>query len=357
MKRTSWISWRIYLFALPIDVVVLLLAADHTLEGWRDIALWSLVAVISHASLAPFVSIGIAVSKHFINWKVDVLVLLILGAIRGAVINLCISPFGLNQTVSDLYKVFNSTLALPQWFIGLAIFIESRRTYQREFQNLFAKAMRKEQETQERRSMLPKGEQSAEELIARLQFITSNLASDIKQLLKRPDALKDYSLQASKIQHLIDDDLRPASTELWATNAVSTPKISFWALMQISLLEQRLRVFPVVALSAPYLFVGLNGAYGLKIAAFQTLLASLFDIFIYGVGEALFDFKILKRQTTNIFILTCGFFLPFIYEFLAIPDDFFGTNSLEVKLVGQIFLSIIYVIFLFAFNQYKVISQ
>ena len=33
MKRTSWISWRIYLFALPVNMVVLVFAADHELLG------------------------------------------------------------------------------------------------------------------------------------------------------------------------------------------------------------------------------------------------------------------------------------------------------------------------------------
>jgi len=357
VKRTSWISWRIYLFALPIDVVVLLLAADHTLANWSDIALWSLVAVISHIAIAPFVSVAISASRHFSDWKVDAVALLVLGAIRGLVINLCVAPFGLTQTVSDLYKVFNSTLALPQWFIGLAIFIESRRSYQREFQSLFAKAMRKEQETHERHSMLPKGESSAEELIARLQFITSNLANDIRGLLKRPDALKDYSLEAAKIQNLIDDDLRPASAELWQTNAVSTPKISFWALIQISLLEQKLRVIPVVAISVPYLFIGLNGAYGLHVAVLQSLYVSLFDIFIYGIGEALFDYKVFNRRWANLFILNAGFFLPFAYQFLVVPDNFFGANNVQIKLVGQTFLSVTYIAMLFAFNSYKVITQ
>ena len=188
MKRVSWITWRIYLFCLPINIIVLLLAADHTLRTSGDVAIWALVAVISHVAIAPLVSVGISISKYFNNWKADLLTLLIIGAFRGLIINLCVTHFELIQTVSNTYKVFNSMFALPEWFIGWAVFIESRRLYQRDFQILFAKAMRQEQETHERRNLLPKGESSPEELIARLQFITSNLASDIQKLLKRPDA-------------------------------------------------------------------------------------------------------------------------------------------------------------------------
>ena len=116
-------------------------------------------------------------------------------------------------------------------------FVESRRNYERTFRELFANAMRREQETHERRNILPAGSSSTDEVVARLQFITSNLASDIQKLLNRPDALKDYSIEAERIQHLIDDDLRPASAELWRENKVITPKISFFTLVQIALLE------------------------------------------------------------------------------------------------------------------------
>ena len=274
MKRTSWISWRLYFFTIPVNVMILILAGDHILIGWKDIALWGLVALISHAAIAPFISVMIPGSQYFNNWKADLIFLFIAGALRGVAINICVSRFNLNQEVSDLYKIFNSAIALPLWFIVLAVFIESRKEYQHEFQSLFTKAMRKERETQERYSLLPKGESSAEELIARLQFITSKLASDIQILLKRPNVLKDYSLEADRIQHLIDDDLRPASAELWESNTVSTPKISIVKLFQITMLEQRLRAIPVVLLSAPYLFVAVNGTYGFQIAVTQVLVIS-----------------------------------------------------------------------------------
>ena len=356
MKRTPWISWRIYLIAIPIDVVVLLLAADHKINGWADIALWAATALISHACIAPFVSIAIGVTKHFNNWKIDLIALIVLGAIRGVCIDLCVALFGLHQDVSNLYKIFNSAIALPQWFIGLAIFIESRRAYQHEFQRLFAKAMRNEQESQERKNLLPNGESSPEELIARLQFITSNLATDIQKLLKRPDALKDYSLEASRIQNLIDDDLRPTSAELWQNNAVSTPKISFATLAHISLLEQKLRVIAVALSSLPYLFVGLQGAYGLRIALLQCVFVCLFDILIYLIGEVLYDLHRLKRYSANIFILTAGFFVPFPFQLFILPKDFFGTTNSGTKFIYQLFLSITYVALLFAFNSNRVIT-
>ena len=356
MKRTSWISWRLYFFTIPINLVITILASDHILIGWKDTALWGLTALISHAAIAPFVSVMIPASKYFNNWKADLIFLLIAGALRGVAIDICVNRFNLNQESSDLYKIFNSTIAVPLWFIVLAVFIESKKAYQHEFQSLFAKAMRKERETQERYSLLPKGESSAEELIARLQFITSKLASDIEILLKRPDVLKDYSLEASRIQHLIDDDLRPASAQLWQGNAVSTPKISFRALVQISLLESRLPVILVVLASIPYLFVGLNGAYGFKIAFAQCLIVASMDLVFFGFAELLFYFKLINRTTTNLFVMFATVIFP-LYVQLNLPSEFAISDNPITIALGQGLLSVTFVAMLLAFNSYKVIKE
>jgi signal transduction histidine kinase len=337
-------------------MVVLVFAADHELLGFADAAIWALVGAISHAAIAPFVSLAIPFSRHFNNWQADLLALIGLGIARGIAINLCVDAFDLVQTVTDGYKVFNSAVALPQWFVGLAVFIESRRTYQREFQSLFAKAMRKEQETQERHSLLPKGESSAEELIARLQFITSNLANDIQTLLKRPDALKDYSLEASRIQHLIDDDLRPASAQLWGTNAVSTPKISFWALVQISLFAQRPRAILVILASIPYLFVGLNGTFGLEVAFSQCLIVATADLLIFGFAELVFYLKLLNRFKTNLMLLIVTVTSPLLLQ-LNLPEQYRFIDNLVGILIYQGFLSVTYIALLLAFNSYKVINE
>jgi signal transduction histidine kinase len=337
-------------------MVVLVFAADHELLGFADAAIWALVGAISHAAIAPFVSLAIPFSKHFNNWQADLLALIGLGIARGIAINLCVDAFDLVQTVTDGYKVFNSAVALPQWFIGLAVFIESRRAYQREFQSLFAKAMRKEQETQERHSLLPKGESSAEELIARLQFITSNLANDIQTLLKRPDALKDYSLEASRIQHLIDDNLRPTSAQLWNTNVVSTPKISFWALVQISLFVQRPRAILVILASIPYLFVGLNGTFGLEVALFQCLIVATADLLIFGFAELVFYLKLLNRFKTNLMLFIVTIISPLLLQ-LNLPEQYRFIDNLVGILIYQGFLSVTYIALLLAFNSYKVINE
>ena len=355
MKRTSWITWRIFFFTLPIDIVVLIFAADHKLESWNDVLVWGCVALISHLCLIPLVAVGVIQSQQWKSWKFDLAFLFLLGATRGMAINYCVQMWDLTQTVSYWYKVFNSTVALPQWFVGVAIFFESKRNYERTFRELFARAMRKEQETHERRDLLPSGKSSVDEAVARLQFITSNLASDIQHLLNRPKLLSDYTVEAKKIEDLIDNDIRPTSAELWRNNQVNTPKIPLMTLISIALLEGRLRVFTVVFMSVPYLFVGLNGAFGLKIALFQSIFVLCLDLAIFGLIELLHKVRLTSRRVSNVILFASAFTIPFYLQLAVIPPEFSVGDSSTVFWY-QVLLSVSYVALLLTVNGYYVIN-
>jgi signal transduction histidine kinase len=357
VKRTSWITWRIYFFTLPINIFVLVFAADHSLNSWNDVFMWGLIAFISHLCLIPFVAVGVLQSQQWRSWKFDLAFLFLLGATRGVVINYCVEMWDLTQTVSYCYKVFNSTVALPQWFVGVAILFESKRDYERTFRELFARAMRKEQETHERRDMLPAGNSNVDETIARLQFITSNLAADIQQLLNRPKLLSDYTIEANRIQELIDKDLRPTSAELWRANKVNTPKIPLKTLLSISLLENRLRVPFVVLISVPYLFVGLNGALGLKIALAQCLFVLSYDLLVYALAEALHKFKITSRAISNLIILVSGFIFPCLIQIYFLPTEFKTSNAFIDLFLYHNVLTVTFIALLLTVNGYNLVKS
>jgi len=357
VKRTSWITWRIYLFTLPINIFILVFAADHSLKSWNDVFIWGLIAFISHLCLIPLVAVGVIQSQQWRSWKFDLVFLFLLGATRGVVINYCVELWDLTQTVSYWYKVFNSTVALPQWFVGVAILFESKRDYERTFRELFARAMRKEQETHERRDMLPVGNSNVDEAIARLQFITSNLAADIQQLLNRPKLLSDYTIEANRIQELIDNDLRPTSAELWRTNKVNTPKIPLKTLLSISLLENRLRVPFVVLISVPYLFVGLNGALGLRIALVQCLFILSYDLMVFALAEALHKFKITSRAISNLIILVPGFIVPCLIQIYFLPTEVKTSNAFIDLFLYHNVLTVTFIALLLTVNGYNLVKS
>jgi len=356
VKRTPWLSWRLYFLTIPVDVTVLLLSSDHASTGSSDFSQWAILALMAHGSIAPVIAIALFFTSKFNNWKADLFALITLGAVRGLAINVGVDFLDLEPTVSSAYKVFNSAISLPLWFIGIAVFIESRRQYQQEFEALFLRFVRKVQTTKEGKSLDSKYA-GAGESIKHLQSATSELASELEVALGLPTPQASYEKQKSKIQDLVNQQLRPASTILWNSSTFSPPKLSILALLRISLLEQKLKVISAALLFAPYIFIGINGTQGWQLAAAGTLLATVLNILIYILCEALFKNRLLRRRKTNILILLLSYVMPFLTIAFILPADLFWADSVATIFVYQLFLTSCHILILLAFNTYRLLGQ
>jgi signal transduction histidine kinase len=356
MKRTPWLTWRLYFLTIPVDVLVLFLSADHAISSLDEFTRWVLVSLMAHASIGPVTAIALQFTSRINSWKSDLFALAVLGAVRGMTINIAIGILNLEQKVPSLYKVFNSAISLPLWFIGLAVFVESRRQFQREFEALFLRSVRKQQSTTGVQHD-GAGELGEEKLIVHLQSVATSLANDIKRVLDLPTSQINFAHQAGKIQDLINTELRPASAQLWNSSTLTAPKLSFSALLRISLLEQKLRVFLVSLFFSPYIFIGLNGSQGWQYAVFATFFAISMNVMIYVLCEELFKNRVLSRKNTNIAIMLFGFLVPLLMILFVIPDQLFWANTVLAKILYQFFLSSSNILLLFAFNLYKLLSQ
>ena len=356
MKRTRWLSWRLYFLTVPVDVIFLLLSSDHTIRDFNDVTGWILVALIAHASIAPLIPIALFFTSRLNNWKVELFALVCIGAVRGIAINFAIGFLDLEQRVAFLYKVFNSAISLPVWFIGLAIFVESRRQFQREFEALFLRSVRKQQSTVGEQ-YVGVGGLPQEKLIAHVQSVATGLASEIKRVLDLPTSQINFAQQAGKIQDLINTELRPASAQLWNSSTLIAPKLSFSALLRISFFEQRLKVVLVALCTSPYIFIGLNGSQGWEFAAVETLFATVSNIAIYFLFEAIFRKGLLNRKATNIAIIVFSFSFQLIAILTIIPSDLFWTDDVLTIFLYQLVLFSNHIVSLLGFNLYKSLSQ
>ena len=356
MKRTPWLSWRLYFLTIPVDLIVLSLSSDHASTGSNDFFNWSILALMAYGSIAPVVAVALFFTSKINSWKADLFALIVLGAVRGVAINVGVEVLDLAPTVSSVYKVFNSAISLPLWFIGIAIFVESRRQYQQEFEALSQRYVRKAQSAAGNENLdlteVPEGES-----IKHLQSATAELAHEIESALDHPTSQANYAQQKSKIQELINKELRPASAKLWNNSILSAPKLSVSTLLKISLLEQRLKVTSAALFFSPYLFIGLNGTQGWRLAATETILATFLNILIYQLCETLFKKSRLSRRNTNIGIIGLSYVIPFLTIAFILPADLFWTDSIAAVFVYQLFLSTCHVSFLLAFNLYKLLGQ
>ena len=356
MKRTPWLSWRLYFLTIPVDLIVLLLSSDHASTGSNDFFNWAILSFIAHGSIAPVFAIALFFTKKVNSWKVDLFALIMLGAVRGVAIDAGIEILDLEPKVSALYKVFNSAISLPLWFIGIAVFVESRRQYQREFQAIFLRHIRDEQTAKGSQNQGLNGNPAGES-IRDLQSATSELASEIEKVLDLPTTQVNYSKQKNKIQDLINRELRPASTKLWNGFTLSAPKLSTSTLIRISLLEQKLKVISAALFFSPYILIGLNSSQGLKFAVVEALLATFLNILIFLLCETFFKLGVFDRKTTNIAILGLSFILPLITILLILPANLFWTDSIATAVFYQLFISSCHILFLLGFNLYRLLGR
>jgi signal transduction histidine kinase len=355
VKRTPWLSWRLYFFTIPIDVIVLLLSSDHASTGSSDFIRWAILSLIAHGSIAPVVAIALLFTSKFQSWKFDLMALIIIGFFRGLAINVGFVILDLESAVSYWYKVFNSAISLPLWFIGVAVFVESRRQFQKEFEALFLRSVRKEQTSVDLENLNPVVDDG--ELIQHLQSVASGLAYEIEGVLSQPASQMDYAKQSSKIQDLINSELRPASAQLWNGSTLTAPKLSIPTLVRISLLDQKLKVFTASMLFAPYIFIGLNGTLGWRLAAIETLLATILNVLVFFACESLHKKELLNRRLTNVAIMGLGYVIPIFTITTLLPNRFFWTDSVATIFFYQFFLSASHICILLGLNLYKLLGQ
>ena len=355
MKRTPWLSWRLYFLTIPIDVIVLLLSGDHASTQSNDFLNWAILSLLAHASIAPFTLIALFFTSKINNWKSDLFALFVLGSIRGVAINVGFEILDLEPRVSSLYKVVNSAISLPLWFIGIAIFVESRRQYQREFESIFFRSVRKEQISADKNlDMTVMGKRDQ---IKHLQSVTSDLAREIEGVISQSTSQSNYVKQTRKIQDLITKELRPTSAQLWNGLTLSKPKLSIGVLIRISLLEHKLKVTSASLFFSPYIFIGLNGSQGWKFAFVATLLATCLNILIFYICEFLHRNGVLIRKSSNVAVLSLSFLLPLVTILFMLPEDLFWTESVATTIVYQLFLTSCHILLLLGFNLYKLLSQ
>jgi signal transduction histidine kinase len=234
--------------------------------------------------------------------------------------------------------------------------VESRRQFQKEFEAIFLRSVRKEQTSADEQDQYPFLVDD-QELIQHLQAVASNLAHEIDGTLALPVSQVDYAKQASKIQNLINKELRPASTQLWNVSTLTAPKLSIPTLVRISLLDQKLKVFTASLLFAPYIFIGLNGTLGWRLAAIETLLATSLNILVFLVCEALLKYGLLNRMFTNMAMMGLSYVIPFIVIVFLLPSSMFWTESLATVFFYQLFLTASHILILLGLNLYKLLGQ
>jgi signal transduction histidine kinase len=357
LKRASWVTWRLFFITLPVDVFAIVFLSKIALLSLENAPVSILVGLMAHFALAPFFALGIQISARFNSWKSDLPILVSLGAIRGVVIVLCGRLFDLPNVVSDEFRVFNSAMAFPTWFIFFTIAIEARHQYQREFDQLFHKVVKEGEGRKPSKTPGVEDMTIAEEAISRVQSLSSKLGAEIQLSLAKSGTNVDYEYESKQIQDLIQMELRPASKQLWQGKFISSPQIFKYDLLRIVLLEQKLPIAFVLLCSAPFLFVGITGAYGILAAAVQTSAATIPVFLIYLGFEKCYKLKVTTRFQSNLATLALSYLTPVLAQYFLIPPSLRLATNPNSYFLFQFALWFVLLGLLIGYNLFNSLAQ
>jgi hypothetical protein len=194
-------------------------------------------------------------------------------------------------------------------------------------------------------------------MINRIQSLSLKLGAEIQQLLASSTPGVNFENESKKIQDLIHLELRPTSKKLWNRNFVNSPRLSKIDLFRIVLLEQRLPILIVLLCTAPFLFVGITGAYGVVVSFVQTCAATLPVVSVYLLSEKCHDVRIFSRFQANIITLTLSFVGPILVQYLLIPPDLRLSTEFLTFTLFQLALWIVLLTFLIGYNFYSSLKQ
>lgn len=343
MIRTSWVTWRLFLLTLPVGIFSVVFLSGRTHISQQNIHLLALLALLAHLATAPFFIFGTKTSSRLNNWKADILILVCLGTIRGFALFVFGNEMQIPDTVIDEFRILNSAIVFPTWFIFFALVTEAKHQYQIEFESIFRQAATRLQTRDQTKGVLIDGTSDVEGLIERLQLATSNLGIEIKKAIHQNGVKTDYAFESRRIQHLIDTEIRPTSKRLWQIGKFNVPVVRTVDLVRVTLLEQKLLVNFALLFSTPLLFVGVTGGYGVKAAIIQTIVTTMPVVVSYLLIEVSVNRKILKRSESNLLILGFSWLIPIALQFSVVPQEMRITGNLSNFLLYQTGLWIVLV--------------
>lgn len=356
MNRTSWVTWRLFIITIPVDIFAVVFLSSRTLISLENIYHLAFLALIAHLTTAPFFPLAIKTSKYFNNWKSDLLTLVCLGTIRGFALVIFGRELEIVDTVIDEFRIVNSAIAFPTWFVFFALATEARHQYQKEFNELFNQILERER-SQTNYGRAEKGDLGSDALIERLQTATSLLGSEIQDAINQAAPKADYTFESQKIQKLIDTELRPTSKQLWRESSIGVPPIRKIDLIRIILLEQKLSVSLAIMFTGPLLFIGVIGGYGLKAAVIQTSTLILPVLISFVLIEKAHNKRWVSRRVSNLYILGLSWFIPIPLQFLVVSQDIRITKAILAFIVFQTALWVVLICVLIGFNLFYSINR
>ena len=236
------VSTKVFLWTYPLSLFLAVATTPTEINGGQELLLWLLLGFLAHSAMYPFVYYG----KNSKKLSEQVLLVLLMGIVRGSVIGLGSPLMGLEDSLSAPVRALNSTLAVFYWMQAGAIIVQYGFTFREKVKTLLTEILEKGIVD------LP---QIAKKSTNELVIIIGALQEKIINVVGSKPSQFDIQQASADIDSLINEHIRPLSQARWKDGNLLWIKTSFLAVMRRTLTTQKLPVIPVTVLTFPFTLV------------------------------------------------------------------------------------------------------
>ena len=236
------ISTKVFLWTYPLSLFLAVATTPIEINGGQELLLWLLLGFLAHSAMYPFVYYG----KNSKKLSEQVLLVLLMGIVRGSVIGLGSPLMGLEDSLSAPVRALNSALAVFYWMQAGAIILQYGFTFREKVKEFLTEILEKGIVD------LPQiAKKSTNELVT----IIGALQEKIINIVGSKPSQFDIQQASADIDSLINEHIRPLSQARWKDGNLLWIKASFLAVMRRTLTTQKLPVIPVTVLTLPFTLV------------------------------------------------------------------------------------------------------
>jgi hypothetical protein len=304
----SLISMKVFLWTYPISIGLSVALAPDNVSGLSNSLLWLFIGFAAHTAMLPFV----LYAKEHEKLYEQMLLVIAMGATRGAVLVLLPPILDLQDSLTALARIANSTVAVFYWFQAGSIIVEYGSTFRERIKDLVKELLEKNIV-----DLSPSAKKSSNELITVIGHLQKKILETVGS-----SPTKEAMVGASKeIDRLITEHIRPLSKSTWKDGELTWLRAGFFSVLRQTLSSNRIPVTGVILLTLPFAFLTQSSRVGLL---------STFVVLSIWVPIAIFADRLIYKNQDNADYLKLNLRFLASLVFIAYPITFFFQNVLPI---------------------------
>lgn len=295
------LSLTIFKWTFPISLVIGVTSNAERINTAQDLITWLIIGALGHLSMLPFLLYGR--SKPFPE---QVLLLLLMGFTRGAVIGIFAPIFGLEDSLPALLRALNSLVAVFYWFQAGAIIIEYGREFRNKLRTLLSEVLEKNIV-----GFSDQAKNSNNKIVEMIGVLQEKIVATVGNSPTK----STLESATREIDQLIIEYVKPLSQSRWRDGELIWVRAGLFSVLKRTLTQNPIPVVAVIVLTFPFTLISQISTIGL----IQTLLVQ----FVWtSLMLILIKIVFLKRPSNlnyfsqNILFLAC-LPIPYILTFFV----------------------------------------